>query len=168
MKADAMTETPQTGLCIFDEAGRLIFSNPGHTRIVGKTPLDLIGGNWKDWTPRGQMTFAADKFAQSLAGRDVAFVRIVQREDGSLVTGLAQLSAVRRRSKTIVIGSMRVMPFPYEIMNAGQADIAEYVHDFVERLKALSDQPGLAALRQSLDGVAQEAERAVRRLAKGH
>lgn len=145
-------------ICLFGEDGEVLASNVGHARMLSRQSDQIVGRNWREWTPGPQLAASEAAFARSLSGEPTEFLRRIVRPDGSVLFGQSHLFSTVRFNKPMVIGTMRLVHAgPANLPLDGAQDIAGYVNDLAKELAHMAAQSGLNRLSEKLSDVASDA-----------
>lgn len=142
---------------LINEEGELVASNEAHAAVLKRKPENIVGHNFREWTPVDQIALAEKSFASVLGGEPVTFERHVLRPDGSVAVGESRKFLTNRFNRPLVIGTLKLLHVIQDAPTPGAGDIAEYINDLTGGLAEMAARAGLHTLHEKLLDVASDA-----------
>ena len=154
---------------IFDRSGRAVLPSEGYCSLIGRERAGVIGRNWEEWVDPAEIDALRKGFRRAADGQPDRYMRRVPRGDGQPVAIAGSGQLIHFGRSAYVLTSVSTVFAPQGLrpdLREHREEVALYIEALAGSLANLVKAAGLAAMGDNLCGVAGEAARIARDLAK--
>lgn len=160
-------------VAVLDDEGEILYASPGHERMLGYTPAELIGDNVQRLVHPGDRAAVASLIAQSVAGERERFAELrLQQSAGAWLSFEGVLAAVKtdEGSKLLLLAARDVTERVRQ-ERAEREFVANAAHELLTPLAAMNAaidvlQTGAKDVPAERDSFLVDLEREVERLGR--